>query len=106
MSSALRTCCMLALAAMTAAPLRAEPLWSDPLRTMHEVSTTPVSAAYGVGCSFAARLPDPLTLLDAVERALCRNPQTRQAWANVKVQAAALGTSRAAYLPSLTAAGS
>lgn len=106
MSGALRTCGALALAALAAAPLRAEPLWSDPLRTMHEVSATPVSAAYGVGCSFDARLPDPLTLLDAVERALCRNPQTRQAWANVKVQAAALGASRAAYLPSLTAAGS
>ena len=105
MSGVLRIGCLLALAATAAAALRAEPLWSDPLHTMHEVSVTPVTIGYGVGCSFDARLPDPLTLLDAVERALCRNPQTRQAWANVKAQAAAVGVSRAAYLPALTAGG-
>ena len=88
---------------MATVPLRAEPIWSDPLRTMHEVSTTPVTTVYGIGRNFDARLPERLTLLDAVERPLCRNPQTRQAWANVKTQAAAVGVSRAAYLPTLTA---
>ncbi|AIY43149.1 Type I secretion system [Collimonas arenae] len=85
---------------------RAESIWSDPLRTMHEVSATPAKTAYATGCSFDAQLPSPLSLLDAVERALCRNPQTRQAWANVKAQAAAVGVSRAAYLPTLTSSGS
>ncbi|AMO96893.1 outer membrane efflux family protein [Collimonas fungivorans] len=96
---------LLALTAAISAPACAESIWSDPLRTANDLSGTPAAALTG-SCGFDAQLPAPLTLLDAVERALCRNPQTRQAWANVKVQAAALGVSRAAYLPTLTAAGS
>lgn len=45
----------------------------------------------------------PLTLLDAVRHALCYNPRTRQAWTAVEAQAAALGSGKAAYLPSLGA---
>ncbi|MDR6450398.1 UNVERIFIED_ORG: outer membrane protein [Burkholderia sp. 1263] len=48
-------------------------------------------------------LPDPLQLQDAVERALCSNPKTREAWAQVKIQAAGVGIGRAAYLPTVTA---
>uniref|UniRef100_UPI00293D2628 TolC family protein n=1 Tax=Janthinobacterium sp. TaxID=1871054 RepID=UPI00293D2628 len=44
----------------------------------------------------------PLDLLDAVERALCRHPQTRQAWAEVMAQAAQVDAARAAYLPEAT----
>ena len=44
----------------------------------------------------------PLTLADAVNVALCRNPQVRGAWAAIKVQAAAVGEARAAYLPTLS----
>ncbi|WP_211461146.1 TolC family protein [Collimonas silvisoli] len=99
---------MLALTLMVSAPSHADAIWADPLRTANEISGTPASAAVAgsTSCGFSAQLPSPLTLLDAVERALCRNPQTRQAWANVKVQAAAVGVSRAAYLPSLNASGS
>ncbi|WP_442782986.1 TolC family protein [Collimonas fungivorans] len=96
---------LLALTAAISAPACAESIWSDPLRTANNLSGTP-AATLTSSCGFDAQLPVPLTLLDAVERALCRNPQTRQAWANVKVQTAALGVSRAAYLPTLTAAGS
>lgn len=53
-------------------------------------------------CGFAQ--PDtPLDLVNVVERALCHNPQTRQVWANVKAQAAQVGVSQSAYLPSVTA---
>jgi outer membrane protein len=45
----------------------------------------------------------PLRLNEAVDRALCENPKTREAWANVKVQAANVGIARSAYLPSITA---
>ncbi|CAB3746095.1 TolC family protein [Paraburkholderia humisilvae] len=45
---------------------------------------------------------NPLQLHEAVERALCDNPKTRQAWADVKAQAAAVGVARAAYLPNIT----
>lgn len=59
-------------------------------------------ASGGEVCVFGA-LPTPLLLKDAIERALCNYPKTRQAWADVKAAAAALGVSRAAYLPSVTA---
>lgn len=45
----------------------------------------------------------PLTLTDAVDTALCHNPQVHSAWASIKVQAAQLGEARAAYLPTLNA---
>jgi TolC family type I secretion outer membrane protein len=51
--------------------------------------------------------PDgPLALADVVERALCNNPQTREAWANARYQAAQVGISRSAYLPTVNADGS
>ncbi|CAN5439486.1 cyclolysin secretion protein CyaE [soil metagenome] len=43
-----------------------------------------------------------LSLADAVEVALCRNPQAQSAWDAIKVQAAALGEARAAYFPVVT----
>lgn len=75
----------------------------DPLRTESMVPATPAGDLLGEGaavCSFG-ELPEPLRLQDAVERALCRHPKTREAWANVKIQAAAVGQGRAAYLPTL-----
>lgn len=44
----------------------------------------------------------PLSLAEAVDIALCRNPQVQTAWASIKVQAAAVGEARAAYFPTLT----
>lgn len=44
-------------------------------------------------------------LEQVVNRALCANPQTRQAWANARAQAAQLGASKSQYLPSLTISG-
>jgi outer membrane protein TolC len=48
-----------------------------------------------------------LNLLEVVNLALCNNPQTREAWASARVQAAQVGVSKASYLPSpsLTASG-
>lgn len=86
-------------------PVFSESIWSDPLRTANDLSNTPATSLIG-SCGFDIKPPNPLTLLDAVERALCRNPQTREAWANVKAQTAALGVSRSSYLPRLTAGGS
>lgn len=96
---------ILALMASASVPAHAESIWSDPLRTANDISATPAAALTG-SCGLNVQLPNPLTLLDVVERALCRNPQTSLAWANVKVQAAALGISRAAYLPNMSAGGS
>ena len=46
-----------------------------------------------------------LALADVVERALCNNPQTREAWANARFQAAQVGIGRSAYLPTVNANG-
>ena len=49
----------------------------------------------GGGLSFAA----------AANLALCRNPQTRSAWATAHQQAAALGSAESAWLPTVTGTG-
>lgn len=54
-------------------------------------------------CLDAAALPAALTLLDAINVALCRNPRTRETWANARVAAAQVGVQRAARLPTLQA---
>jgi TolC family type I secretion outer membrane protein len=41
-------------------------------------------------------------LADVTEAALCNNPQTRESYANAKVQAAQLGIAKSAFLPTLT----
>lgn len=100
---------VLALTLTLSTPGNAEELLTfDPLFATSEVSTSPAKTQITANsaCVLSTSVPTPLTLLDAVEHALCRNPQTRQAWANVKVQAAAVGVGRAAYLPSLTAGAS
>ncbi|KVD64431.1 Fis family transcriptional regulator [Burkholderia ubonensis] len=75
----------------------------DPLLTNSAVPATPAVDLLGGSdgvCTFGA-LPTPLRLQDAVERALCNHPKTRQAWANVKIQAAAVGVGRAGFLPTI-----
>lgn len=45
----------------------------------------------------------PLGLADAIDLALCHNPQVYGAWSHIKAQAAQAGEARAAYLPTLNA---
>lgn len=77
----------------------------DPLFAQGAISATPASSMNGDAalgsCEFDA-IHSPLRLQEAVERALCRNPKTREAWADVKAAAAAVGKGRAAYLPQIT----
>lgn len=76
----------------------------DPLLTNRLISNSPALDLLRNGadtCVFG-ELSGPLKLYDAVERAMCNNPKTRQAWTNVKIQAAAVGTARAGYLPTVT----
>jgi outer membrane protein len=44
----------------------------------------------------------PVSLIMAVDYSLCRSPEIAGTWAAIKAQSAALGQSRAAYLPSLS----
>ncbi|PFH10885.1 outer membrane protein [Collimonas sp. PA-H2] len=77
----------------------------DPLRQFNDVPATPANQMFDPlrasdVCGDDARTE--LTLLDIVSSALCHNPKTREAWTNVKVQAAQVGMSKAAYLPTLS----
>jgi outer membrane protein len=47
----------------------------------------------------------PLRFSAAVDLALCRNPQTRSAWATAHQQAAALGSAESAWLPTVSLTG-
>lgn len=57
-----------------------------------------------IGCPAAVDLAQPLTLVDAIDLGLCNNPQIKEAWATIKVQAAAVGEARSAYLPTASVA--
>ena len=53
-------------------------------------------------CDPARDLPALITLVDAIDQALCRNPRTRESWAAAKVAAAQVGAARSATLPTVT----
>ncbi|TXD63274.1 TolC family protein [Ralstonia sp. TCR112] len=53
-------------------------------------------------CPSGTAMEHPLTLSEAVDLALCNNPQIKAAWAAIKIQAGAVGEARAAYLPTVT----
>jgi outer membrane protein len=77
----------------------------DPLSQLNRIPASPASAmmasaAAPRGCTEIQETA--YTLLDAVENALCHNPKTRTAWANVKAQAAQAGVAKSAYLPTLS----
>lgn len=75
----------------------------DVLRAQQDIPATAAGAMLSAdGCPTGA--PErPLRLAEAVERSLCSSPKTRQAWADVKAQAAGVGVARAAYLPTVSA---
>lgn len=89
---------MFALLTMVA-PVRAH----DVFRTDKQV---PASPAGGLLidriCPFEMPI-QPLLLQEALDRALCHNPKTRQAWMRIRVDAANVGVARSAYLPTMTA---
>ena len=72
-------------------------------RAIPATAASPILAGHAI-CSFGA-LSNPLTLREAVERALCTSPDTRKAWTIIEERAAAVGISKAVYLPTLTATG-
>jgi len=79
--------------------------YTDPLQTLPKIIGVGI---YLPGDSEAAPCPlskdfaSPLALAEAVDLALCNNPQIKSAWASIKVQAGALGEARAAYWPTLS----
>jgi TolC family type I secretion outer membrane protein len=77
---------------------------TDPLQTDAALSrdTAGWTDPLGRDCELP---PGVLSFAAAVDLALCRNPQTRGAWAAARQQAAALGNAESAWLPDLTATG-
>ena len=77
----------------------------DPLRTRPPVLKLGPSLPDGVPieCSAQPDLSQPLGLGEVVDLALCSNPQIKQAWATIKIQAGVVGEARSAYLPSANA---
>lgn len=78
---------------------------ADPLRTMPEVVDAGVilpGDADPIPCAVRKDFSTPLALAEAVDLALCNNPQIRSTWTNIKIQAGAVGEARAVYLPALT----
>lgn len=78
---------------------------ADPFDTAANTPPPPVLSESAVDRATAPCLPPqagtPLGVLETVDLALCRNPQTRESWANARFQAAQLGVAQAAYLPGL-----
>lgn len=76
----------------------------DPFSTeaMTPLKPSPALAARVTEVPCATVLPSaPLGVIDVVDLALCNNPQTREAWANARLQAAQLGIAQSAWLPNL-----
>lgn len=79
---------------------------TDPFHTRRDVPSNAGAPLLGshAGCTFGQPAV-PLTLQEVIERALCNNPDTRNAWMIIQERAAAVGISKAAYLPTLSATG-
>jgi outer membrane protein len=79
---------------------------ADPFHTRSDVPASAASPLFGghAACTFGPP-GTPLTLQEAIERALCNNPDTRDAWTMIEERAAGVGISKAAYLPTLSATG-
>lgn len=79
--------------------------FSDPLQAMPSVIESGAilpGDEHPLPCPAQKDFSNPLLLIEAVDLALCNSPQVRSAWAAIKVQAAAAGEARAAYLPALS----
>jgi len=74
---------------------------NDPLKTdAFAPPVIPDGYLEGSAC-ITANYDQTLTLADVTEAALCNNPQTREAYASARVQAAQVGIAKSAYLPSV-----
>jgi len=79
---------------------------SDPFATEDLIEHGRLDQSADMDHCAKEKILSPLTLADVVDLALCNNPQTRSLWASARGQAALVGTSTAAYLPTLSAQGS
>ncbi|HTY23731.1 MAG TPA: TolC family protein, partial [Desulfomonilaceae bacterium] len=81
------------------------PFFEDPLRTKPPVLEKGVilpGDSAPISCTAPKDFSRPLAFDEAVDLALCNNPQIKYSWANIKIQAGALGEARSAYLPTVS----
>lgn len=81
-----------------------EDFWRpDVFATQETAASSNGASVAGAGdpCRVVSDNGQPWSLLQVIDRALCHNPQTRQAWATARYQAAQVGVAQAAYLPTL-----
>ena len=78
--------------------------WLDPLST-ESLTRSPQTVTLAGSGDFSPCQPADsaaaFTLSQVVDVALCANPQTREAWANARAQAALVGVAESNYLPTL-----
>lgn len=79
---------------------------TDPFATEDQIVYGRLDQVVDINHCSREKIRSPLTLADVVDLALCNNPQTRSLWASAKGQAAQVGVSTSAYLPTLSAQGS
>jgi len=102
----LKVCLLLIVTAQPALAFDIAAPFVDPLRTLPKLFESGVTLpgdSNPVPCPVSKDFSTPLALAEAVDLALCNNPQIKATWASIKVQAGALGEARAAYLPTLSA---
>ena len=88
------------LAILMAAPALAAPKTHNDPRGIIPAERPPLGAVQVPCGDVPAR---PLALVDLVDIALCRNPQTAASWAGVRAASAQIGIARSADLPSVNA---
>lgn len=74
----------------------------DPFSTKKEIGDGRFGISNAAEICSRERMHQPLTLSDVVELTLCNNPKTRLQWASARQQAAQVGISKSAYLPTLS----
>ncbi|WP_324780233.1 TolC family protein [Thiobacillus sedimenti] len=79
---------------------------ADPFKVFERTPPTPAAELRPFATCDASAPAGPITLAQAVERALCANPATRSTWLTVRLRAAELGQAYSAYLPGVTVSGS
>jgi len=79
---------------------------ADPFQVFDRVPPSPAADLRPAAVCTAGAPSGPITLAQAVERALCANPATRSAWLTARLRAAELGQAYSAYLPDVTLSGS
>lgn len=84
-------------------PHASHALWKDPFRTEKKLTAygrnlTPPDCSQTVDAALSKDRPE-ITVMEAVNLALCHNPDTHAAWASLRAQAASYGGAQSAWLP-------